>query len=71
VAAAGREISVVNLAERPSASRAPVKSIPAILAIASNGSLQAAHAGVISESEIAETVGWLSRPRPPGLAATG
>jgi len=55
-AAKGREISVVNLAERPSASRAPVKSIPAVLAIGGDGSLRAARAGVINDSEIAEIV---------------
>jgi hypothetical protein len=53
-AAKGRAVSVVNLAERPSASRAPIKSIPAVLAIAADGTLLSARAGVIDDAEIAE-----------------
>jgi hypothetical protein len=55
-AAGDQKVTVVNLAERPEASHAPVKSIPAVLTIAHDGSLIQARAGVVDESMIQELV---------------
>ena len=55
-ASAGRTVSVVNLAERPKAAHAPVKSVPAVLAIAADGSLVAARAGRLDDSDIADVL---------------
>jgi hypothetical protein len=53
-AADGREVLRVNLAERPAAAVVPVRSVPAALAVGSDGRLVTARAGALRRDELTE-----------------
>ena len=55
--AEGREVTVIDLARRPEAAAAPVKSIPAVLAIEADGRVAAARAGHLDDEAIAAVLG--------------
>ena len=56
-AAEGREVVRVNLRDRPGAAVVPVKSVPAVLLVASDGRIQDAWTGTLDAPTIAEVVG--------------
>jgi hypothetical protein len=51
-----RPVEVINLAQRPTAAGAPVKSVPAVLAVGSDGHVMAARAGEIDDAAIGEVL---------------
>jgi hypothetical protein len=53
-AAEGREVVRVNLAERPAAAALPVRSVPAALAVGSDGRLVTARTGSLARPELSE-----------------
>ena len=55
-AAEGREVVRVNLRDRPGAAVVPVKSVPAVLLVASDGRIQDAWTGALDAPTIAEVV---------------
>lgn len=62
-AADGQGIVRINLAERPSASAAPVRSVPAVLAIGPGGEVLASRAGDITDADLGLIVGALQSDR--------
>jgi hypothetical protein len=58
-AARDREVVRVDLAQRPRAAALPVRSVPAALAVAADGSLRAARAGRVGPPEIAQVLAAL------------
>jgi hypothetical protein len=48
----GRGIVQINLAERPAASAAPVRSVPAVLAVGRSGEVLVSRAGEISDADL-------------------
>jgi hypothetical protein len=60
--AAGRPVIRVNLRERPEAAAVPVKSVPAALAVGSDGRLRAARAGRLDTPDLAHVLAALGAP---------
>jgi len=58
-AAGGREVVRVDLSERPRAASLPVRSVPAALAVGSDGRLRLARAGRLGTPEIAQVLAAL------------
>lgn len=54
--AEGRDVVRVNLAERPAAAALPVRSVPAALAVGSDGSLLSARAGRLGPDDLAAVI---------------
>ncbi len=63
-----RTVVQVDLARRPSAARLPVRSVPAALAVGTDGRVLAARAGRLAQEDMREVVGALRTPDGSGPA---